>query len=560
MYARKSSEAEDRQVASIEAQMDELKKLARENNLVVAGTFTESKSAKQPGRPVFNQMLERVNKGEANGIICWKLDRLARNPVDGGQISWMLQQGVLQRIQTYGREYNPSDNVLMMQVELGMANQYIRDLSTNVKRGLESKIRSGWFPGVAPNGYENSKLSERGSNIILVDQKRFPIIQKGFKLILYGGRTPMETLDVLNKQWSYKTIRRKKLGGGPLRRTVWYNMLVNPFYCGWIERPQGSGNLVPGAHKPMLTKEEFDRIQVILGSKGRRISQTREFAYTCLMRCGECGCGVTAEEKNQIICSSCKYKFACFNKTQCPKCGIEIEKMKSPTRLNYVYYHCTKKKEIRCAQGSIEVEDLEKQIDEYLTLLQINKKYAEWAIKHLKESHQLESKSRQSIQESQQEGFNKITKQLDGLLEMRMNNEITENEYAQKKTKLALEKSQYEQAMSDISHRQDKALELSEKTFNFVYYSRFWLKEGDKKHKRDILSTLGSNLVFKDKILNIQAPEPFEIIRRGLTSIPEAKVRFEPKKTLVSKKQNDLIKSDRLTWLGSWGSNPGPSR
>ena len=140
LYARKSSEAEDRQVASIDAQIGELKKMAGELGIDVVASITESKSAKAPGRPEFNRMLELISKGSVKGILCWKLDRLARNPVDGGQISWLLQQGVLQQIQTYGRAYYPSDNVLMMQVELGMANQFIRDLSVNVKRGLRKKV------------------------------------------------------------------------------------------------------------------------------------------------------------------------------------------------------------------------------------------------------------------------------------------------------------------------------------------------------------------------------------------------------------------------------------
>jgi DNA invertase Pin-like site-specific DNA recombinase len=114
LYARKSSEAEDRQAASIDAQKDELMKIAKDQGLHILDILEESQSAKKPGRKVFNSMLERIYKGEANGILCWKLDRLARNPVDGGQISWMLQQSAISQIVTFGRTYYPTDNVLMM--------------------------------------------------------------------------------------------------------------------------------------------------------------------------------------------------------------------------------------------------------------------------------------------------------------------------------------------------------------------------------------------------------------------------------------------------------------
>jgi site-specific DNA recombinase len=177
MYARKSSEAEDRQAASIDAQKDELLKIAQEQGLTIVEILTESQSAKKPGRPIFNKMLERIYKGEANGIICWKLDRLARNPVDGGQISWMLQQNAIAEIVTYGRTYYPTDNVLMMQVELGMANQYIRDLSVNVKRGLAKKVREGWLPSMCPIGYMSTPDRDKGFKTIMKDPEKFPVVK-----------------------------------------------------------------------------------------------------------------------------------------------------------------------------------------------------------------------------------------------------------------------------------------------------------------------------------------------------------------------------------------------
>ena len=89
LYARKSSEGEDRQVASVSSQIEELKDLAERQGLDILDILTEEKSAKAPGRPVFNRMMEDIQNGKAQGIICWKLDRLARNPVDGGQIGWL---------------------------------------------------------------------------------------------------------------------------------------------------------------------------------------------------------------------------------------------------------------------------------------------------------------------------------------------------------------------------------------------------------------------------------------------------------------------------------------
>src|SRR5665213_2599172 len=92
IYCRKSSEAEDRQVLSNDSQKVELRAVAAKLNLPVIELLEESMTAKEPGRPIFNKMMERLHRGEAAGVICWKLDRLARNPVDGGAITWSIKR------------------------------------------------------------------------------------------------------------------------------------------------------------------------------------------------------------------------------------------------------------------------------------------------------------------------------------------------------------------------------------------------------------------------------------------------------------------------------------
>ncbi|MEK7178449.1 MAG: recombinase family protein, partial [Patescibacteria group bacterium] len=111
LYARKSSESEDRQVQSIDDQIDRLKKLAKDLELEIVEIYTESKSAKKPNnRPVFDEMIRRIENGDADGILCWHLNRLTRNPIDSGQLSWLLQQGIIKSIQSTERQYLPSDN------------------------------------------------------------------------------------------------------------------------------------------------------------------------------------------------------------------------------------------------------------------------------------------------------------------------------------------------------------------------------------------------------------------------------------------------------------------
>ncbi|HEY5298414.1 MAG TPA: recombinase family protein [Verrucomicrobiae bacterium] len=218
IYCRKSSEAEDRQVLSIESQTRELEQIAKKLNLPIAEILTESKSAKDPGRPVFNTMMQRLYRDEAAGIICWKLDRLARNPVDGGSIIWAIkQQGikVMTPAQSYARE---DDNILLMYIEFGMAQKYVDDLSKNVKRGLKTKIENGWYPGVAPAGYLNHTDKLTGQNTLIKDPERFPLIRQMWEMMLTGLHTPPKILEMANNEWGFRTRPIRRMGGNP--RTV----------------------------------------------------------------------------------------------------------------------------------------------------------------------------------------------------------------------------------------------------------------------------------------------------------------------------------------------------
>ena len=161
LYVRKSTDDKDKQVRSLKDQIAECREFAEDQNIRVVKIIQESESAKQPDiRPGFRKMLEDIKAGVYDGILAWHPDRLARNFIDGGLIIDLLQRGVLKSIQTYEKEYLPTDNVLMMAVELGMANQYSRDLSESVKRGNRQKLMQGGWPCHVPFGYRNNKADK----------------------------------------------------------------------------------------------------------------------------------------------------------------------------------------------------------------------------------------------------------------------------------------------------------------------------------------------------------------------------------------------------------------
>mgnify|MGYP001576753091 FL=1 len=341
LYARKSSEAEDRQVASIDAQVAELQKVAWENNLNVIEILTESQSAKAPGRPVFNQMLERIKSGKAEGIICWKLDRLARNPIDGGQISWMLQKNIIKQIQTFGRVYYPTDNVLMMQVELGMANQFIIDLSVNVKRGLRAKCEQGWRPCPPPFGYLHDTTAKKGHKIVLLDPIRAPILKQIFEKVAYQGESGRRIARWL-EEIDIKTRNGKKVYVSTI-----YKILRETFYYGEFEYPVGSGKRYKGAHDPIIDKYLFDKVQSSLVYIPKLRPGTKEFNFVKMFKCGVCKSSITATEKFKKLARG----------------GIN----------RYVYNHCTRFHDMYCKQPYLREENLIDQLADLIDHVSIDK-------------------------------------------------------------------------------------------------------------------------------------------------------------------------------------------
>ncbi|MBI3418004.1 MAG: recombinase family protein [Verrucomicrobia bacterium] len=557
IYCRKSSEAEDRQVLSIESQTRELEQLAAKLNLPVAEILTESKSAKDPGRPVFNQMMQRLYRGEAAGILCWKLDRLARNPVDGGSIIWAIKQHgikVMTQAQSYARE---DDNIILMYIEFGMAQKYVDDLSKNVKRGLKTKVENGWYPGVAPAGYLNVTNKQTGENNLIKDPERFPLIRRMWDLMLTGLYTPPKILDIATQEWGFRTRPTRKMGGKPMCRSGIYKIFNKPFYYGWFEYPTGSGHHYRGKHEPMVTEAEYDKAQALLGRHGNPRPQSHtEFPFTGMIRCGDCNRMVTAEEKHQMMCGNCRFKFAYRKRTACPRCKTPIEKMVNPLFLRYCYYHCSKSNRPQCRQKCVSEGELEKQIDAHLARIQISERFRDWALKYLHELHEKESTSRNDIIQSQQTAYQECLRRIDNLVKLKTSpgnadgSLLSEEEYARQRFELLKEKAALEELLQDAGHRVLQWLNLSEQAFEFACTARSHFAKGDAMTKKQILATIGSNLILKDKILSIEARKPFFILEKSLSPDEEENEAIEPEKHGSTRRQNEHGDAVSYTGLG----------
>ena len=528
LYARKSSESEDRQVQSIDDQVNRLKELANNLGISIKEVLTEAKSAKKPYcRPVFTEMLERIEKGEAQGVLCWQINRLSRNPVDSGTLGWMLQQGALKCIQTIDRQYLPDDNVLLFSVESGMANQFIIDLRKNSMRGMVGKAERGWRPSSAPLGYLNDKIE----HTVVEDPERFNLVRKMWDLMLTGNYTPRQIRDIANNEWGFRTAKRKRGGGVPLANSVIYKIFSNIFYTGMFE---WSGKLYTnGNHKPMITSEEFDRVQVILGRKGKPRAKSHDFAYTGLMRCEECGSMYTASEKTKFV-------------------------KKTGQTQTYVYYHCTRKKNgATCTQRSpMTLKDLEEQIEVKLETHTILPQFQQWALEILNRENDKEIDDRTKAYEMQHSSLVETQKELDTLTRMRYRELIDDETFIKERDDLKTKITKLKGTLRETESRAEKWLELTEKTFNFACYARKEYLLGGLNTKREIFSALGQNFSVKDQKVHITPNEWFVPIEKAYPALEAEYSRLELDKTLDTASRNAAFAQLILTWGDRWDSNP----
>lgn len=522
LYARKSSEQEDRQVLSIDSQKSELEALARREKLNIVERLEESYSAKAPGREIFNQMIKRIEKGEAEGIIAWHPNRLSRNSVDTGYLVYLMDQNRLLEIRTPGQAFKntPNDkfllNLLCSQAKLENDNKGI-----DVKRGLKRKVEMGWHPGVAPIGYMNTPDKDKGFKTIRKDPKMFPIIRKMFDMILSGTYTTPRVHEIAVDQWGLKK----------LARSGFYRVLYNTFYYGWFEWPSGSGNWYKGKHEPMITREEYDRVQALLGRGSKPKPETHIFPYTGMIRCGECGCMVTAENKTK--------------------------KNKNGNVHHYTYYHCTKRKG-PCSQKCVEVKELEKQIKSTLARIKPPEEFHGWATKWLRNENEREASDRNAILSNQQKNYEACVRKLDALIDMRAAGEISEEEFTRKKSTINQEKAKLHELLNDTDSRVDSWLQTADNILTFARDANEAFTERGQHARKVILSALGSNLLLSERNIRIDTDSALLPMILVSSSSKQKSQRLEPPKTGSNKEKSHALDVANPIWLREQGSNLRP--
>lgn len=339
LYARKSSESDERQAMSIDSQIKEMSDLAKKEGFKVTKVLQESHSAKQSGqRPVFMQLLTEIRSGEVNSVLTWAPDRLSRNAGDLGSLVDLMDDKKLVKIRTYSQSFTntPSEKFMLM-ILCSQAKLENDNRGENVKRGIRAKCEMGWRPCMPPIGYYNRAMA--GVKDIVIDPDRGPYISKMFKKAANGdsGRKIKDWLDMMGA-----TTRK----GKNISLSQIYLMLKNPFYYGMFEYPKRSGKRYQGSHEPLTTKEIFNEVQKQLVAPQKVKWGSKEFPFRRFLTCYSCGSTIVGEEK--------------------------FKKLLNGKSNRHVYYHCSRQVDRSCKEPYLSETNLVEQLLQMTDRLKIN--------------------------------------------------------------------------------------------------------------------------------------------------------------------------------------------
>jgi DNA invertase Pin-like site-specific DNA recombinase len=466
IYARKSTDDPQRQVRSIDDQLAELRELAQRENLEVVEALVEKQTAKRPGRPVFNKMIERIERGDADGILAWHPDRLSRNSLDAGRLIYLLDNRKIADLRFPTVTVDQSAHgKFMLAIMFGQSKYYVDNLSENIKRGQRNKLKNGIWPMVAPIGYLNDHRTRR----IVLDPDRAPLIRQAFELYSTGDYTIDRLGDLMGSLGL--TNRRDR----PLSRPQYHRLLSNPLYYGVIFY---SGESHEGQHEAIVSKKLFDRVQAVIHEKSKpKAPKLKQYLYRGLFRCGECGCFITTE-----------------------------------TQKGNNYLRCTKRVKRDCSQPYTRETDISQQIHDAIKSVAVPEDWIEWMEQERQKEMAQETVSLAADCEKIRSVIAATDDKLKRLMAAYLDQALSLDEYRQLKTNLLSERVTLKQELSTLEKNRTGWFEPAGCFLKSLREATLLTSSDDDTKKRDFFRKVGSNFTVTHKVLNFNFREPWKTL------------------------------------------------
>jgi len=444
----------------------------RENcKFLVVASLCEAKTAKEPGRIKFAEMLSLIEKGKADGIISCHPDRLARNSVDGGKIIYLVDRGLIKALKFPCFWFEPTpQGLFMLNIAFGQSKYFVDNLRENVKRGLRQKIRNGVWPGWAPVGYLNNPKTR----MINVDKDKAPKVKKVFELYTTENYT-FASLANWCKEKGLKGNLNKNISIGNISR-----ILQNIFYIGLMKY---RGEIFEATHEPLISKKLFDKVQEVLRERGKPQKVKKHyFAFLGMIKCASCGCSITAEKKIK-------------------KSGKQ-----------YVYYRCTKKRGLCQEKYFLREENLFEQIKTFLQKVSLSSQDTEKVLFELdKEEEQAKEQAKTTVQNLKIQ-LKEIETKLEKLLDLHLADQLFTDEYSSKKQKFITQKLEIQDKINDFEQKGLSWLGLAHEFVLSLNQATKLLSSDNKEETKTFLKNIGSDYILQNRQLKFSVKKPYDLV------------------------------------------------
>lgn len=506
IYARKSTESIDRQVLSIDSQIQELKLTALRQGIAVGEVLTESHSAKAPGRPVFEQLMRRVDRGEIGSILCWKPDRLARNHADVGRVLQALADRTLHSVISPDRTYTGDGNDRFMAgFEFGVAVKFIDDLRANIKRGMRARRERGWPSYRPPIGYSEDPVTKE----TIKDLVRFDLVRRLWDMLLSEAMRPSQIARYANDELGLRTPKSSHAGGNLIQVQLVYKIFKNRFYLG-LPQHRATGEIWTGRWPAMVNQEEFDRAQEILGRSSRPRPSKHEFAYSGMLRCGKCQ-GILSPELH-------------------PR----------PNGKTYLYYRCRGRLAPRhCTAPTLPEHVLETQILNDLRRLAVPPETGQWILDNLRRDLLRDEARHETTRHSLEAALTATEQEWDRLVTMKQRDQIDDETFEPRRTELQTRKAGLRQKLirpvATTEQLVDRAAEILE--FSTTAPAAFLKAKDDPVGRRQILQAVSSKWIVEGRKCVYLAKEPFSFLSGGGSNIRCLSVVNDVRTWLIKKSE-----------------------